>query len=57
MHVLLSDDADVLEREGKAKHDEVCVCSIETVGVVGVEVLGIGADVLHDFVLSFSGGV
>lgn len=57
MDVFLTDDAGVLEREGEAKHDEVGICSVKTVGVIREEGVLVGPDELHNLMLSLSRSV
>lgn len=57
VHVLLADDAGVFEGQREAQHDEVCVCAVEAVRVIWVELALVGPDVLHDLVLSLAWGV
>ena len=54
MDVLLSDDEGIFDGQGQTQHYQIGICSVEAMGVIGHEIIGIGSDELHNVVFSFS---
>ncbi len=57
MDVLFTDYQSVLYRQSQTQHYQVCVGSVETVSVIGQEVLLVCPHELHDLVLALARGV
>ena len=57
MNILLSDDKSIFDGKGQAKHNQICIGSIEAMGIVIFETLMISSYKLHDFVLTLPRGI
>lgn len=54
MDILLPDNACIFYGKSETQHDEICVCSIEAVGIVIVKLLPIPSHELHNLMFSLS---
>jgi hypothetical protein len=57
MNILLSDDTNVLHRQHQAQHNQVSVCTIQTMAIIWRELMFVASDPFHDLMLTLTWAV